>query len=89
MYAWEERVYAGGERVYSWEAWGGCGIPHLEEKRRLVAAAGSGKTHVVHQRVTHLVEVYNLQAPNILTLTFARDACKEVKGRFLRSPADQ
>ena len=53
----------------------------------IVAAAGSGKTHVVHQRVTHLVEVYNLQAPNILTLTFARDACKEVKGRFLRSPA--
>ena len=51
----------------------------------IVAAAGSGKTHVVHQRIVHLVSTHGLVPMRILCLTFAKDASRELLRRLKRS----
>ena len=51
----------------------------------LVAPAGSGKTHTVHMRVRHLIEVCGVLPPLVLCLTFSKDAGLELRRRLCRS----
>lgn len=48
----------------------------------IVAGAGSGKTHVVINRIVHLLNTKNIYPHNILALTFTNKAAREMKERL-------
>lgn len=50
----------------------------------LLAGAGSGKTKVLTKRVIHLVKNKKVSLDQIIALTFAKDAAKEMKDRVAK-----
>lgn len=57
-----------------------------ENKRVLVlAGAGSGKTKTLLQKLTYLIEDKEVQASNILAITFTRNAANEMIDRLIMS----
>ena len=59
-------------------------ILHKGGPMLLLAGPGSGKTAVITQRTTQLINEYNVDPANILVITFTKAAANEMKQRFLR-----
>jgi len=52
------------------------------ENQRILASAGSGKTTTITARIAYLVEHYDIDASEILLVTFSREAAQEMIHRL-------
>ncbi len=57
-------------------------ICHLDGPMMVLAGPGAGKTFVITNRVSHLIEEHKVPAEKILVVTFSKAAAIEMKERF-------
>ncbi len=50
----------------------------------VIAGPGSGKTHVIVNRIHYMIKTMHCEARNILVVTFSKLAAEEMKERFIR-----
>jgi ATP-dependent DNA helicase RecQ len=55
----------------------------------VVAGPGSGKTHTVVRRITHMIRARQIRADHILVLAFNRSAASELRARLLAALGDR
>jgi DNA helicase-2/ATP-dependent DNA helicase PcrA len=60
-------------------------VTHKDGPLMIIAGAGSGKTKVLTSRIAHLMGVHEVDAFNILALTFTNKAAREMKERVERT----
>src|SRR4029079_16910676 len=60
-------------------------VTHKDGPIIIIAGAGSGKTKVLTTRIAHLMGHHNVDAFNILALTFTNKAAAEMKERVERT----
>lgn len=58
-------------------------ISHKDGPMLVLAGPGSGKTAVITERTSNLIEEYGVNPSNILVITFTRAAAQEMRQRFL------
>ena len=63
-------------------------VLHKDGPIMIVAGAGSGKTKVLTTRIIHLMAAHQVDAFNILALTFTNKAAREMKERVERILGD-
>lgn len=55
---------------------------HFEGPMIVLSVAGSGKTHVLTERIVHLIENHSVHPANLLAITFAKKAAMEMLDRL-------
>lgn len=63
-------------------------ITHKLAPLMIIAGAGTGKTTTLLHRIYYLIEHYNLNPENILTITYTERAAKELKTRIVKNIGD-
>lgn len=64
-------------------------IWHKDGPMLVLAGPGSGKTAVITHRTYNLIQNYQVDASNILVITFTKAASEEMKERFLKLSKEQ
>lgn len=57
-------------------------VEHGEGPMLVLAGPGSGKTHVITSRISHLITSHHINPGNILVITFTREAAVNMQQRF-------
>ncbi|MFC1546324.1 UvrD-helicase domain-containing protein, partial [bacterium] len=57
-------------------------IEHVEGQCMIISGPGSGKTHVLTERIIHLIEKHSVNPLNILAVTFSNKAAEEIRARI-------
>ena len=58
------------------------GVINVKGPTMIIAGAGSGKTRVLTTRIAYLIDHFNVDPFNILSLTFTNKASKEMRNRI-------
>ena len=57
-------------------------VDYCDGPLMVIAGAGSGKTRVIINKITHLIEIKKISPENIVGLTFGKKAAAEMKNRL-------
>jgi DNA helicase-2/ATP-dependent DNA helicase PcrA len=74
--------------TYTANASQSAAITHKLGPLMIIAGAGTGKTTTLLQRIYYLIEHYNLNPENILTITYTEKAADELKTRIVKNIGD-
>ena len=59
-------------------------IKHPLAPLMIIAGAGTGKTFTLENRIVYMIQKYNVDPKNILTITYTEKAANELKSRLLK-----
>ena len=62
---------------------------HKDGPMLVLAGPGSGKTHLLVERIRIMIEEYNIPPDNILVITFSRKAARQMQARFEKRVEDR
>lgn len=62
---------------------------HKDGPMLVLAGPGSGKTHLLVERIRIMIEEYHIPPDNILVITYSKKAARQMKARFLHRIKDR